>query len=169
MSSVANKSETFEKNSWDLRWSSNTKNRNLLKIVNYDTFRVDFWKIRPYNLYFLNSDFLPNSQGALRDLTWARLQTNLSLVKIFLEISKEAHIPKIEISWKLWTSTNLWWILDNFGNLQYHNLHRIYDANLEIIKHTYIWTLSYTDVVIFLHKRVDFQYSRCWEESSYFI
>jgi len=63
---------------------------------------VDSWQKSPYNLYFLNANFLPNSQGALRDLTWARLQTNLRLWKKFLEISDEALIQKIRISRKSW-------------------------------------------------------------------
>jgi hypothetical protein len=150
--------------------------------------------------------FLPKSQGAVRNLTWARLQTNLKQLKFFLEISDEALIPKIEISLKQWIMTHLGpingktlMILVSFEFLfsakltrcsaryhmssvanksesverifrsqkrliypkskyleicvQYHNVHWMYDGNLEIIKHTYIWTFSYTDIVIFLMKR----------------
>ena len=150
--------------------------------------------------------FLPKSQGALRNLTWARLQTNLRPLKIFLEISDEALIPKIEISLKQWILTHLgpingkiimilvlfeflfsakltrcWarYHMSSVANksesvkiifrsqkrliypkskyleicVQYHNVHWMYDGNLEIIKHTYIRTFSYTDIVIFLMKR----------------
>ena len=118
MSLVANKSEIIEIFSWDLRWSFYTKNRNLSKIVNYDTFRVDFWQKSSYNWYFPNSNFLPNSQGALRDLTWARLQSNLRLLKNFLELSDEALITKIEIPRKSRITTHL-------GSISGKNLHII--------------------------------------------
>ena len=72
------------------------KKSEYIEIGNYDTLGVDLRQICHYNLYFSNPDFLSKSQGALRDLTRARLQTNPRLLKKILEISDEALIPKIK-------------------------------------------------------------------------
>ena len=104
----------------DLTWARLQKNLRLLKNFLRTQMKLlysksktleyrKFWhicanlgQIWTLNWYFWIFDFLPKSQGALRDLTWARLQTNLRLWKIFLWSQMKLSYKKSKSPEKLW-------------------------------------------------------------------
>jgi hypothetical protein len=115
----------------DLTWARLQKNlrlvknflRSQMKLLYSKSKKLEyryFWQICAnlgqiwtHNWYFWIFDFLPKSQGALRDLTWARLQKNLRLVKNFLRSQMKLLYSK---SKKL-ECRDFWQICANLGQI----------------------------------------------------